>query len=123
RRTTTALRGSGSSLTSRKATNSMAITTDKPIVAPDAPNVAFPQLQIIWTRNLNGPVIATYTLCRYATDEYGVNTTAPGATLNRIPDLYALATERATAGKPALASALTAVLGALTEIEQEKGTI
>jgi hypothetical protein len=43
--------------------------------------------------------------------------------LGRIADLFAEAAARATAGKPALATALSAVLIALQEIEHEKGTI
>jgi hypothetical protein len=103
----------------------MAVEATNPITINTTFNlVAFPTILIMWSKNLNGPVIARYTMTKYATDSNGVNTVVPiPSSVSNIADLYQLAADRATAGKPALATALTAVITALTEIEGEKGTI
>ena len=103
----------------------MPIQSTKPISLPAQTysNIALKNVNIVW-QNLNADANATYTIKLYSTDSTGVNTEAQmNPIFGNIDHLFATAATRATAGKPALANAITAVLTALQEIEKEKGTI
>lgn len=101
----------------------MAISLPNPVVIPQQTfeSLAILDLGIDWP-DLNGPVVATYRLGTFHTNDDGSILGGPDIGSRSIVDVYAVAAQRAAAGKPALATALQAVLAALVEYETDSGT-
>lgn len=102
----------------------MAITLTTPITVPakSYDKIAFTSINIYWP-DINGPVIFNYTVQTYRTMEDDSSELGPSLGSRGQNDLYAIAATRAQEGKPVLATALQAVLAALTELETENGTL